>query len=112
MQPSLPPLMAFAISSLKDTLVGLNFLTSTKRKRLALLSAPLTQASSHGGFLGALPPLPQTNLKWCRGWPGGRSSGGGQKCEPSAQGQLGSSSASSEAAPVWGNQVPSPALGD
>lgn len=63
MQPSLPPLMAFADSSLKDTLVGLNFLRPTERKRLALLSAPLTQAFSDGGVLGALPPLSQTTLK-------------------------------------------------
>lgn len=70
MQPSLPPLMAFADSSLKDTLVGLNFLRPTERKRLALLSAPLTQAFSDGGVLGALPPLSQTTLKG-----GGRPSG-------------------------------------
>lgn len=112
MQPSLPPLMAFADSSLKDTLVGLNFLRPTERKRLALLSAPLTQAFSDGGVLGALPPLSQTTLKGGRVVPAGGDPGGSQQCEPAARGQLGSSVASSEAAPVWGNRVPSPALGD
>ena len=104
---------AFAASAFKHTLVGPNFLNRNKKKALG----PPCERSPHEGLFRWPGPrnlaLPQTNLKWCgEGVPAAGDPRGGQKPEPSARGRLGSPVASSEAAPVWGSRVPSPALGD
>lgn len=92
---------------------GAELLDRNKKKALG----PACERSPHKGLFRWPGPrnlaLPQTNLKWCgEGVPAAGDPRGGQKPEPSARGRLGSPVASSEAAPVWGSRVPSPALGD